>query len=277
MPVGLIHAIGTGASARRVWTSSLTLLAVLALASGCSGNRHGDLVEFVRAHDLSVSSGQYVLMPPDEITIHAPVSSEVDGTVHRLRSDGKISLRLLGEVYVAGLTTEQVSEKIRMLLSKYYTSPSVTVDVTNAFSKVYYVLGEVARPGPKPYTGRDTLLSALAEASPLFTAWHTQVRVTRPSPDEHGRHTLIVDVERMVRAGNTEENFLLQEGDIVEVPPTPLAWVGYRVQELLLPIQPALAAYAQPSSAVIATQVYENGGLNVNNNNNGRGRGPFRR
>jgi len=54
-------------------------------------------------------------------------------------------------------------------------------------SKSYYVLGQVFRPGVKDYTGRDTLLSALAEAQPNPMAWEERVQVIRPSEDKKVR------------------------------------------------------------------------------------------
>ena len=51
----------------------------------------------------------------------------------------------------------------------------------------------------------------------------------------------------------------LQEGDIIEVPPTPLAWLGLRVREALYPLEPALRTYHEPTRVIRATDAYEDG------------------
>lgn len=225
------------------------------LAAGCA-TKHDQLVAFLRSHDTEVSTGHYVVRPPDAITIHAPCADEIDGVTQGLRADGKVVLRLLGEVEVAGLTTEEIAEKLEAQLSRYYVEPEVVVAVSSYRSQFYYVFGQVMMPGPKPYTGRDTLLMALAEAQPNFLAWRSQIRVVRPSAEGDARK-IVVDLDHILATGDASQNVLLQEGDIIEVPPTPLAWLGLRVRELLYPLEPALRAYDVPTDAIRSTDTYE--------------------
>ena len=50
---------------------------------------------------------------------------------------------------------------------------------------------------------------------------------------------------------------VLQEGDIVWVPPTPMAWVGHRVREILQPVGPAIQLYTTPAVIEDASEVYD--------------------
>ncbi len=234
----------------------LIALTVAGLATGCAGS-HNQLVEFLRAHDAEVSTGRYVVRPPDAITVHAPGATEIDGVTQVVRADGKVVLRLLGEVDVAGLTTEETAAKLKAQLSRYYVDPEVVVEVAEYNSQFYYVFGEVDRGGPRRYTGRDTLVHALADARPTFLAWRSQIRLVRPSDQENQRKTIVVDLDHMLNAGDLSQNVLLQEGDIVQVPPTPLAWLGLRVRELLFPVEPALDAYNAPAQGIDSHHTYE--------------------
>lgn len=248
------------------------LLPVIGLtATGCATS-HEQLVAFLRSHEAEVGGGTYIVRPPDAISIHAPGIPEVDGASQNVRSDGRIVLRLLGEVDVAGLSPEGIAKKLEAQLSRYYVEPEVIVDVSGYNSQFYYVFGEVGGAGPKPYTGRDTLLRALAEARPTFLAWRSKIRVTRPNPEEGERKTIVVDLERMVRTGDTTENILLQEGDIIEVPPTPLAWVGLRIRELLYPVSPVLSAYSTPAQFMAAQEQYEDEADSGDRSNSARSR-----
>jgi len=263
--------------------AALIALLLLPLATGCATTSHGNLVAFLNAHDHAVSNGHYTVMPPDSITIHAPQAPEIDGVTQRLRPDGKLSLRLLGEVHVAGLTTQEIAEKLRTLLARYYVEREVVVEVSDFQSQRYYVFGQVSRAGPKALTGHDTLLMALAEAHPTFLAWTTQIRVVRPDRDKKESKTIIVNLDQMVQSGETNSDILLQDGDIIDVPPTPLAWVGLRIREVLNPFEPAIDAYLLPTSVLYANDVYSGntsiGGGNTSNGGTRTGinRGGFRR
>ncbi len=227
-------------------------------AAGC-GPTHGQMINFLRAHDTVASTGHYTVRPPDMLTIHAPGAEEIDGTYQVVRPDGKIVLRLLGEVQVAGMTTAQIADKLKAQLSRYYVEPEVVLEISRYRSQFFYVFGQVSSPGAKPYTGHDTLLKALADAQPTFLAWRSRIRVVRPSPEPGGQKTIIIDLDKMVRSGDVQQNILLQEGDIIEVPPTPLAWLGLRIRELLYPIEPALRVYNGPATTIDSTREYRDG------------------
>ena len=243
--------------ARRL--APLTACIAIVVGTGCA-TRHGQLIAFLNSHDTAVATGHYTVMPPDAVTIHAPGAPEIDGGRQTVRPDGKISLRLLGEVQVAGLTTQEIADKLEMQLGRYYRNPEVVVDVARYSSQHYFVFGEVVHPGPRLFTGRDTLLHALADARPNFLAWRNQIRVVRPSSDGGDSKTITVDLDAMVARGDTSQDVLLQPGDIIEVPPTPLAWVGLRVRELLYPIEPIVDTYTRPARALAANDYYNDRG-----------------
>ena len=91
---------------------------------------------------------------------------------------------------------------------------------------------------------------------PNFIAWGSQVKVIRPSPTPDEVHEITVDVDKMMQSGDLRDNLLLQEGDIVYVPPTPLGAVGLVIQEVLFPFSPLMSAYSFPADVVATTNVY---------------------
>lgn len=243
-----------------------------ALLPGCASN-HGQHVAFIRDTETDVATGSYVVQPPDVLVVHSPSAPEIDGAHQMVRPDGKIVLRLLGEVDVAGLTTGEVADKLKTLLARYYVDPEVVVEVGGYNSQFYYVFGEVSHSGPVRFTGRDTVLMALAQARPNFFAWRSNIRLLRPGRNGEPPRTIIIDLDKMLAEGEMASNVLLQEGDVIEVPPTPLAWAGHRVRELLYPVEPVIQAYTGPASTIQATDNYMNG---VQNDDGDSGDG-FRR
>jgi polysaccharide export outer membrane protein len=216
------------------------------LAGGCSGNR-GDILHFLPEHEHEVSAIEYRVGIPDVIAISSPRVLEIDGEEQPIRPDGKINLRLLGEVKVVGMTAKEITAKLEVLLSRYYTDPKVNVRVVGYNSKNYYVYGQVGAVGPRPYTGRDTLVDAVVKAGTSYLSWTSRVKVIRPAHDDIPVRTMLVDVEQMLKTGDWSKNILLEPNDIVYIPPTPAAWLGQKVRGVLLPVAPVAQAYLAPA------------------------------
>jgi len=115
----------------------------------------------------------------------------------------------------------------------------------------------VSSPGPRPFTGRDTLLKALAEAQPTYLAWRAQIRIMRPMSNPEDAKAITVNLDQLVRNGDGTQDILLQPGDVIDVPPTPLAWVGHRIREVMYPVTPLINAYTAPTTPITTTHTYE--------------------
>src|SRR6266567_8029772 len=81
-----------------------------------------------------------------------------------VRSDGKISLPLVGEVQAAGQTPVKLEQEIASKLQSYISQPEVTVMVQQINSQRFNILGQVARPGTFVITNSTTVLDAIALA-----------------------------------------------------------------------------------------------------------------
>ncbi len=208
--------------------------------TGCFSSQPKDIEAFLKPRQVNVTSGTYILQPPDEIEVLCTKVPEIHQQRQRIRPDGKISFESLGEITAAGKSVAEVSNAIRTKVLELYrlegTQP-VDVRIVMYRSKVFYVLGEVYVPGVKDYTGRDTVLGALAEAKLNPMAWKQRIQVIRPSSDENVKAKIFeVDYDRMVVHGDTSKDVLLQEGDIIYVPPTILAAIAQVIEEFARPI-----------------------------------------
>ncbi|MFP4144085.1 MAG: polysaccharide biosynthesis/export family protein [Phycisphaeraceae bacterium] len=218
-----------------------TLLALAGLVLvGCAGQPHyGDLDAFVREPRPIVTATEYRLAPPDVIRFRSREVGEVDGHTEIVRPDGYVTLPLLGSVFVAGRTCEEVADELEGLAQEYYEHATVSVHVARYASKKIYVFGEVAMAGAYPYDGANTVLETLANAQPTRLANPAAIHVLRPGQEGEEPARLTIDLDKMIQRGETDLDVVLEEGDIVFVPPNGLASVGLALNQLLLPIQPA--------------------------------------
>ncbi|MHC4364121.1 MAG: polysaccharide biosynthesis/export family protein [Planctomycetota bacterium] len=218
----------------------LVVLTFLVGLTGCFSSNPEDMAAFTFPREVDVTAEDYILHPPDEIEIHCSKVPEIHLQTQRIRPDGKVSFEGIGEVQAAGRTPKQLAENLRekiMLLYALTGEHPINVRVTVYRSKFYYVLGQVFFQGPQDLTGRDTVLFALARARPTTLAWLNRVQVIRPSADPTVKPKIFeLNYDKMMAHGDASKNVLLEEGDIVFVPPTILAGIALKVEEFVSPI-----------------------------------------
>src|SRR5216683_7716323 len=109
------------------------------------------------------SDSSYVIGADDVLAINVWKEPEISRSVP-VRSDGKISLPLVGELQASGQTPRQLEQEITKRLQSYISEPEVTVIVTDSKSQKINILGMVARPGAYLLTSSTTVLDAIAMA-----------------------------------------------------------------------------------------------------------------
>jgi polysaccharide export outer membrane protein len=159
----------------------------------------------------------YVIGAGDVLQI--AVWKEPDASVHSavVRPDGKISMPLLKEVPVLGLTVVQAEQLITQELAKFLTAPDVTVIIEAINSKKIYITGAVKKEGPIPYSYQMTVLQAISEAGGLTDyAKRKKIYVLH---NENGRQfTFPFNYDEVLKGQHMELNVELTPGDTVVVP-----------------------------------------------------------
>ena len=160
---------------------------------------------------------EYRVGPKDLLEISVFGADELSRTV-RVSEDGKVTLPLLGEVLVDGLTKSEVEKKLGLLLGeKYVQNPQVTVFIREYQSKRVSVLGAVEKPGPYQLLGRQTLMQIISEAGGLTRDAGNEIVVIRQLSD--GLSTsLRISIDDLFLKGDAKLNVPMEAGDIVTVP-----------------------------------------------------------
>lgn len=99
----------------------------------------------------------------------------------RINNNGIISLPLVGNVNVEGLTIEQAERVVEARLKDggYVRDPHVTIAVKEYVTQGISVMGEVARPGVYPLLGAKRLFDALSSAGGTTQKAGKLVSITR--------------------------------------------------------------------------------------------------
>lgn len=134
-----------------------------------------------------------------------------------VRPDGKISLPLLNEIRTAGLTPQQLRERLIQTAVRFVEDPNPTVVVKQINSRKVFITGQIEKPGPYPLNGRTTILQLIATAGGLREfADGKNIAVIRTEGER--QITLRFNYQDVVRRQDFSQNIDLKPGDTVVVP-----------------------------------------------------------
>ncbi len=159
----------------------------------------------------------YVIGAEDILGILVWREAEMSGDV-TVRSDGMITLPLVGDLPAAGLSPEELARKIEALSSVYLTEPNVTVVARQINSRKAFITGEVNAPGVYSLSGPLTVVQLIALAGGL-SEWADEKNISVMRVGDDGRTTAIKFNYEWIRKGKRlDQNILLKPGDTVVVP-----------------------------------------------------------
>jgi len=181
----------------------------------------------------------YTMGADDVIGVEVMRHPEVSGQ-YLINREGKIQYEFVGDILVSGKTKDEVVELIKEQLSKYIVNPQVSVKILQYNSKVVYVVGEVFRPG-KIFMKGDTMTirEALVQAGlPQLTGITKKSKLITPA-DKGQAKTKHVNVYALLYEGDLRENYIMEPGDVLYIPPTFLTRTMRALQPITAPISDA--------------------------------------
>ncbi len=166
---------------------------------------------------IKPNDSEYVIGNDDMLSINIWKEPEISRALP-VRSDGKISLPLVGEVQAAGRTPMQLEEEVANKLRSYITDPVVTVMVQESNSERYNILGQVAKPGSYSLAVTTSVIDAIATAGGFrdFAKKKGIYILRRDSKD--GETRIPFNYADVIKGKKTEQNIRLQPNDTVVVP-----------------------------------------------------------
>jgi polysaccharide export outer membrane protein len=203
---------------------SLFVAALLvAFAAACAPN-----LPNVAAAPLVVggfpASAPHVLVPNDDIEVRFRFYPDLNDRV-TVGPDGHITVQLIDDVAVAGLTVPEATKKLNELYSKVLKQPEVSITVRTYAPQEVYVDGWVTNPGLIRSDLPLTLSRAITQAGGAKTGAKTnQILVLRRAADG-SVHYYEASLGNYAGADNPEQDPVLSSYDLVYVPKQPIVAV----------------------------------------------------
>ena len=183
-------------------------------STGSDASRvHPDLT--AQAPPKSQPDDSYIVGIADELQISVWKEPDLSGPVV-VRPDGMITVPVVNDVSVVGLTTKQVQDILTDKLKDVVSEPQVTVIVRTIKSRKVYLMGQVGRPGAVALSGHETALQIIAESGGIgMYAKGDKIYVLR-KVDGH-EQKIPFHYKRAVN-GDLKADFQLENGDVIVVP-----------------------------------------------------------
>jgi len=210
-------ALEVSQDARSVAAAHISFATILLMALATSGCFGGAPVQtrVVAKPAESADVGPYKIGRDDVLDVLVWKQQQLSGR-SRVASDGTTMLPLIGQVKAAGLTTNELQTDLTARFARYVHDPKVTVRVYDPASRVFYVLGEVTKPGMYKLMSSEVLSQALAAAGgPTEYASLRKIKIVRRSGDEQVEMTVNYSE---VRSGDLSADVPLERGDTITVP-----------------------------------------------------------
>lgn len=236
-----------------------SLTVIVCLVGGCS-TPYNEIKTRINTYKgtesrLEVINGTYRLGAADELLVSVIDNPDLTKRV-RVRPDGNITVGLLGDVYVEGLTPNETRDRLHRLFQQYLRDlpkEAVSVEVVGFYSKRIYVFSYGRGERQIPFTGETTVVDAISASGLLgLTSAPRRIMVVRGEPSsDKPPEMLEVNLVDIVVKGRNDKNIPLRENDIVYIPANVFGRVNYAVQLFFMPITSLLGVGRTAAQAAV--------------------------
>jgi polysaccharide biosynthesis/export protein len=161
---------------------------------------------------------EYKIGPKDLLEVKVLEVPELSGLSVRVSEDGSITLPLIGNLKILGLSKDEVEQSIAKILEeKYVRNPQVSVFIREYQSQMVSLIGSVNKPGSYQLVGRVTLLEIISLAGGFKEDAGDEIFILREGKSGAGA-TMKIDLKDLTINGNQALNIPLLPGDIVNIP-----------------------------------------------------------
>ncbi len=193
---------------------------------GIPGDPDFQQLEFDRTLSPSLlqePGGAYLVGPGDVLDIEVAENVNTRAKT-KVMPDGMLYYDVAPGVNVKGKNLKEISTLLSHKLQDDYVDPVVTVNIANADSQRFWLLGQLERPGAYPIKKPTTLINAISQGGGLLFN-RDDPEVSNPESADLERAILIrngdlvpVDFEALVTKGDMSQNVYLRSGDYIFVP-----------------------------------------------------------
>lgn len=223
--ISLLFILAAGASSVALGQESQAGVAPVSQQANHNNEKGQGVTGSEQNPKLEHRNRRYQLHSADVLELNFPFTPEFNQTVS-VQPDGYITLRGVESIRVQGQTIPEVTNALRTTYSKILHDPVINVELKD-FEKPFFIVGgEVGHPGKFDLREDTTTTEAVAIAGGLKeSSKHSQVLLFHRVQDGWVQ-TKKIDMKKMLKDGNINEDAYLQPGDFLYVPKNTLSKIA---------------------------------------------------
>ena len=160
---------------------------------------------------------RYRIQPNDVVEVHFRYTPEYNLTA-TIEPDGFISIEVVGDVKIAGLTLEEANTAIAKQAGTRLKDPEVRVHLKDFVKPHFVVAGEVNHPGTYELRGQVTTIQAIAMSGGFKeSSKESKVILLRRINEEYAE-VKVVDLKKLMSPSKIREDITLRADDMLVVP-----------------------------------------------------------
>ncbi len=201
-----------------------------------SGMKGADFISGGSARAMGDVSPEYYLEIGDVIDIDVWRVPDLTRAIS-VRPDGRISMPLVGDLQVAGLTLTGLRDLLTQKLSDFVLNPQVSLSVKQFGGRKFIILGEVKSPGVYRFQQDISMLEGIALAGGFTeAAKRGKIMLVRGDVRKSPQVQLISsNIENVLKKGMLTENLTIRSGDVIYVGKDALADYNDIITNLISP------------------------------------------
>lgn len=216
---------------------AMSLVGWTVLCAGCATNRSSAHESEQLRDSLAVSASLskesvYTIGVGDHLHIRFYFHEELNEDTP-VRPDGRVSLQLIDDVQVVGLTPAEAANALKRSYAKHLRKPEITVQVTHSAPQRIYVGGEVHKPGLIETADVITAVKAIMQAGGVKDTANLESVVVLRYRVGMTPEFLRVNLRDDIRTGTRREDIPLRAYDLVFVPKTFIATANQFVSQYI--------------------------------------------
>jgi len=163
-------------------------------------------------------SGEYEIGAGDKLEFSVFGHEDLKRSLE-VRSDGKANIPMLGDLMVAGKTTDELDEEVTQILGRdYIVDPQVSIELKESAKLWVTVMGEVRTPGRYPLKRDMKIIDLMAAAGGITKDAGSRISISRHEEEGGGQvQTIQIDRDHLLGDVTGESNMILKRNDVVTI------------------------------------------------------------
>lgn len=177
-----------------------------------------------------VIAGNYRIRQGDKLSVKFRYHQELDEPSLSVRPDGFISLQMIDELKVEGLTVAELKKRLEKEYEEILIEPIISVTILEFVAPRIYIGGQVNKPGRYDLRDGQTLVQVIFLAGGFTRDANTKM-VLRARPDGKGDWQFqSANVTKILNQKGTEKDLTLQDGDYIFIPESKISQINKAVE-----------------------------------------------